>query len=110
MRRAVEADDGDAMIDVPMTVEDCVEMAIVTEMACSGSAGFDHDGEGERLEIAVGIEDQMLAVRRRVSWKSEAVSSKTFFPSFVFTMTGTSTRLEWTVRISWPVLVWPAGV
>src|SRR5579863_2694342 len=54
MRRAVETNDGDVVFDVADDgVHDRVEGAIVIEMARAGAAGFDDDGESERLGVGV---------------------------------------------------------
>ena len=54
VRSAVEGDDGDVVFDVADDgVEDGVESAIVVEMARAGAAGFDDDGERERLGVGV---------------------------------------------------------
>lgn len=50
MRRAVEADDGNSVLDVAdERLKNDTEILIVGEMVGSGASGFDDNGERERL-------------------------------------------------------------
>ena len=54
MRSAVECDDRDAVFDVAdERVHDRAERAVIVEVTHAGAAGFDDDGEGERLSVGV---------------------------------------------------------
>ncbi len=61
VRSAVEGDDGDAVFDVADDgVEDGAESAVIGEMARAGAAGFDDDGECERLGVGVVFDVVLL--------------------------------------------------
>jgi hypothetical protein len=54
VRFAVESDDGDAVLDVADEgIHDGVEGAVIVEMTRARAAGFDDDGERERLGVGV---------------------------------------------------------
>lgn len=58
---AVEADDGDAVFDVADDgVHDGVESEVVIEVARACAAGFDNDGESERLSVGVVFDGYRL--------------------------------------------------
>ena len=61
VRSAVEGDDGDVVFDVADDgVKDGIEGAIVVQMAGAGPAGFDDDGESERLGVGVIFDGDFL--------------------------------------------------
>lgn len=76
MRRAVEADDRDAVFDVTDDgIHDGVESAVVVEMARAGTADFDDDSESERLSVGVVFDGDGLW--RAVIGESEVFSVET---------------------------------
>lgn len=61
MRLAVEADDGNGVIDVADEgLENDGEILIVGEMARSCASGFNDNGERERLRIRIGYKGEVL--------------------------------------------------
>jgi len=61
MRSAVEGDDGDGVFDVADEgVHDGAESAVIVEMTRAVAAGFDDDGESQRLGVGVVFDADVL--------------------------------------------------